>query len=106
MESSEKSDHAIVESISKTSLIMKSMKYSFPSLFAVDSFFKYWTANYETPNKKTNVKLKLKVRYFQKAVFGPRISETADKKTANIEGHLYSDCQHAFLLPGMSLTSR
>ncbi len=35
-------------------------KYRIPSLFAVDTFFKYWAANYETANKKTNVRLKLK----------------------------------------------
>ncbi len=67
------------------------VKYRFPSLFAVDTFFKYWTANYETANKKTNLRLKLKDWFFKKrAGFGLRISETADKKTANIEGRLYS----------------
>ena len=31
----------------------------------------------------------------KKAVFGPRISETADKKTANKEGRLYLFCVSA-----------
>jgi hypothetical protein len=43
------------------------------------------TANYESTNKKANVRLKIEEL---KAVFGPRISKIADKKTANIEGYL------------------
>jgi hypothetical protein len=64
-------------------------KYRFLSLFVVDTFFKYWTANYETANKKTNVRLKLEDWFFEKAVFGPRKSEIADNKTANNVGHMY-----------------
>ncbi len=45
------------------------MMYRFPSLFAVDTFFKYWTANYETANKKTKVRLKLKNWFFKKGSF-------------------------------------
>jgi hypothetical protein len=54
--------------------------YRFPSLFAVNTFFKYWTTNYETADKKTNVRPKFKDWFFKMAVFGSRISETADKK--------------------------
>ncbi len=43
--------------------------YRFPSLFVVDSFFKYWTANFETANKKANVKLKLKDWFCEKGSF-------------------------------------
>jgi hypothetical protein len=43
--------------------------YRFPSLFAIDTFFKYWTANYETVNKKTNVMLKFKDWFSEKGSF-------------------------------------
>ena len=63
-------------------------KYRFPSLFAVDTYFLFWTI-LKPRIKRTNIKLKLKGRLFQKGSFGPRISEIADKKNENNEGHLY-----------------
>ncbi len=47
--------------------------------------YKYWTSNYETANKNTYVRLILKDWFLKKAVFGLRICETTDKKTANNE---------------------
>ncbi len=54
----------------------------FPSLFRVHRFFKNWTANYETANKKTNVRPKLKAWFIKKGIFW---TATADKKDANNE---------------------
>ncbi len=51
-------------------------KYRFPSLFEVDTFFKYWSVNFETANKKANTRLSLKDWFFKKGSFGPRTSET------------------------------
>ncbi len=39
-------------------------QYRFPSLFAVDTFFKYWNAN-----KNTNIRLTLKDWFFEKGSF-------------------------------------
>ncbi len=63
------------------------MEYRFPSLFAVDTFSKYWTANYEFASKKTNVRLKLKDWFFEKGSFG----------TANNEGRMYLNLNRNFI---------
>ena len=63
-------------------------KYRFPSLFAVDTYFLFWTI-LKPRIKRTNINLKLKDRLFQKSSFGPRISEIADKKAENNENQLY-----------------
>ncbi len=47
-------------------VIKRESQYRFPLLFAVDTFLKYWTANYEFANKKTKVMLKLKGWFFEK----------------------------------------
>ncbi len=49
-----------LESFTRCLICVNFLKYRFSSLFAVDTFLKYWTANYEFSNKKTNVRLKLK----------------------------------------------
>ncbi len=56
-------------SLGVTPTHLESWLFRFASLFEVDTFFKYWTANYKTANKKTNVMLKLKDWFFEKGSF-------------------------------------
>ncbi len=43
--------------------------YRFPFLFVVGTFFNYWTANYETANKKTNTRLIFNDWFLEKGSF-------------------------------------
>jgi hypothetical protein len=56
--------------LSVTPAHLESWLSRFALLFEVDTFFKHWTANYNTANKNTNVRLKLKDWFFGKGSFG------------------------------------